>query len=42
MPVSIWLASLPPPVASKASVAAVSFKAAVSSSVKAGDAELHT
>ena len=37
MQVSIRLASLPPPVASNASVADVFFKAAVSSSMKAGD-----
>ena len=42
MQVSSWLASLPPPVASNASVAPVAVRAAVSSSVKSPDAELHT
>src|SRR6201997_2693451 len=42
MPFRIWLASVPPPVASKASVADVAFRASTRSVENDGDAELRT
>ena len=42
MPVRIWLASRPPPMASKASVAPVAFSASISSAMKPADVELQT
>src|ERR1700758_3663769 len=42
MPLRIWLASFPPPVASKASVADVALRASTSSVENDGDAELQT
>src|SRR3979409_6275 len=42
MQVRIWLASLPPPMASKAIVAPVSTSACVRSSMKVGEVELQT
>jgi hypothetical protein len=42
MPLRIWLASVPPPVASNASVADVALRASMRSVENDGDAELQT
>ena len=42
MPLRIWLASVPPPVASNASVADVALRASMRSVVNVGDDELQT